>query len=53
MADKPKGHFQYRSSVTGKLVKDSYGKSHPNSTQRELIPAPGRGDSGRGGGKKR
>lgn len=40
-----KTHPQYRSSTTGRFVKESYGKSHPNTTQRERVPKPGHGDT--------
>lgn len=41
-------HTGYRSSRTGRFVKGSYAKAHPNTTQKESIPNPGRGDTGRG-----
>jgi hypothetical protein len=41
-------HTGYRSSNTGKFVRESYAKSHKSSTQKESIPNPGRGDTGRG-----
>lgn len=40
-----KSHIGHRSSVTGRFVKESYAKAHPERTQRERIPNPGRGDS--------
>jgi hypothetical protein len=41
-------HTGYRSSNTGRFVKESYAKSHKSSTQKESIPNAGRGDTGRG-----
>ena len=38
----------HRSSKTGKFVTERYAKAHPDKTQRESIPNPGRGDTGRG-----
>lgn len=45
---KKQSHTGYRSSQTGRFVKGSYAKAHPNTTQKESIPNPGRGDTGRG-----
>ena len=47
MASKRNSHTGYRSSVTGRFVKKSYAKRFPNRTQKESIPNPGRGDTGR------
>ena len=40
-----KGHYGHRSSNTGKFVTERYANSHKSTTQREIIPNPGRGDS--------
>lgn len=45
---KKTSHAGYRSSTSGKFVKESYAKRNPERTQRESIPNPGRGDTGRG-----
>lgn len=42
-----KSHTGYRSSVSGEFVKASYAKTHKPTTQRESIPNPGRGVTGR------
>jgi len=44
-------HTGYRSSTTGRFVTEQQAKRSPSTTQRESIPNPGRGDTGRG--KKR
>ena len=41
-------HAGHRSSKTGRFVKESYAKKNPDKTQKESIPNPGRGDTGRG-----
>ena len=41
-------HTGHRSSKTGRFVKESYAKKNPDKTQKESIPNPGRGDTGRG-----
>lgn len=41
-------HTGYRSSKTGRFVKPGQAKRHPGTTQKESIPNPGRGDTGRG-----
>jgi hypothetical protein len=51
MASK-KSHTGNRSSKSGEFVTGSYAKKHPATTQKESIPNPGRGDTGRGGKKK-
>jgi len=40
-----KTHTEYRSSKTGKSVRESYGKNNPNTTQKERVPNPGYGDT--------
>ena len=47
-----KSHTGHRSSKTGRFVKEDYAKKHPSTTQKESIPNPGRGDTGRGKNKK-
>ncbi len=44
---KKKSHTGYRSSKTGQFVTERDAKKHPNTTQKESIPNPGRGDTGR------
>jgi hypothetical protein len=44
-------HTGYRDSKSGKIVTEKYAEKHPNTTQKESIPNPGRGDTGRGAGK--
>lgn len=51
MSKKPQGHRGHRDSITGHFVTEGYAKAHPRTTQGEIIPKPGRGDSGRGKGK--
>ena len=46
---KKKSHTGHRSSKTGQFVKEKYAKSHPATTQKESIPNPGEGDTGRSG----
>ena len=47
MRGKKSSHTGHRSSVTGQFVKGSYAKRYPNRTQKESIPNPGHGDTGR------
>lgn len=42
-------HPGYRDSEKGTFVTEKYAKSHPSTTQKESIPNPGRGDTGRNG----
>ena len=51
MASKKNSHTGHRSSVSGQFVKEGYAKRYPHRTQKESIPDPGHGDTGRG--KKR
>lgn len=44
-------HTGYRDSKNGQFVTEQVAKRRPATTQRESIPKPGRGDTGRG--KKR
>lgn len=48
MAGKKDSHPGHRSSVTGRFVKEGYAKRYPHRTQKESIPNPGHGDTGRG-----
>lgn len=48
-----KSHPGHRDSESGLFVTEEYAKKHPKTTQKESIPNPGRGDTDRGGGKKR
>jgi hypothetical protein len=47
-----KSHVGYRDSETGQMVKESYAKKHPKTTEKQHIANPGRGVSGRGGKRK-
>lgn len=47
MAGKKNSRTGHRSSVTGRFVKKSYADRYPHRTQKESIPNPGRGDTGR------
>jgi len=46
---KKQSHTGHRSSKTGQFVTEKYAKTHPATTQKESIPNPGRGDTGRSG----
>ena len=48
---KKNSHTGHRSSKTGRFVTERYAQQHSSATQRESIPNPGRGDTGRGSGK--
>ncbi|MBA3068434.1 MAG: multidrug transporter [Hyphomonas sp.] len=48
---KSKTHTGHRSSSSGRFVTEKYAERHPDRTQKESIPNPGRGDTGRGKGK--
>lgn len=48
---KNNSHPGHRDSRNGQFVTERHAKRHPDTTQRESIPNPGRGDTGRG--KKR
>lgn len=52
MEKKKQIHTGHRDSETGRFVKERYAKTHPKTTQKESIPNPGRGDTGRGKKKK-
>lgn len=43
-----KTHTVYRDSKTGRFISEKDAKRRPATTQKERIPAPGRGDTGRG-----
>ena len=47
---KKQSHTGHRSSQSGQFVTEKYGKTHPSTTQKESIPNPGKGDTGRSGG---
>ncbi len=51
MSKKPQGHIGGRDSQTGRFVPISETHRRPATTQREIIPNPGRGDSGRRKGR--
>jgi len=51
MTSKKSSHTGHRSSVSGRFVKESYAERYLGRTQKESIPDPGHGDTGRG--KKR
>jgi len=44
-----KTHTGYRKSTDGTFTTKQYAISHPKITQKESIPNPGRGDTGRSG----
>ena len=52
MSKDSKGFKEPRSSTTGRFVTEPYAKAHPNTTQVEIVPKKGHGDSGRYDGKK-
>ena len=37
----------YRDSITGRFVRRQDAERNPSTTQKESIPKPGRGDTGR------
>jgi hypothetical protein len=37
----------HRDSKTGRFVTEKHAKDHPRTTQKESIPNPGKGDTGR------
>ena len=49
---KSKSHTGYRDSKNGQFVTERTAERRPASTQKEAIPNPGRGDTGRSGKKK-
>lgn len=48
---KKNSHPGHRDSKSGEFVTEKYAKNHPKTTQKESIPNPGRGDTGRGNKK--
>ncbi|MEW8229121.1 MAG: hypothetical protein AB2745_02270 [Candidatus Thiodiazotropha endolucinida] len=48
---KKESHTGHRSSISGRFVTEQYAKRHKSTTQKESIPNPGRGDTGRGKSK--
>lgn len=48
MSNKKDSHTGYRDSKSGQFTKKENAKSKPSTTQKESIPNPGRGDTGRG-----
>lgn len=53
MPNKKNSHPGHRDSKTGQFVTKKYADSHKSTTQKESIPNPGRGDTGRGKGSKK
>jgi hypothetical protein len=49
---KSKAHTGYRDSKTGLFVTQRTAERRPASTQKESIPNPGRGDTGRSAKRK-
>jgi hypothetical protein len=47
-----KSHTGYRDSRTGQFVTERTAERRPATTQKESIPNPGRGDTGRSKGRK-
>lgn len=52
MAGKKDSHPGYRDSTDGKFITKKEADKRPATTQKESIPNPGRGDTGRGKSKK-
>ena len=52
MSGKKHSHIGYRSSKTGQFVTEKFAKTHKATTQKESIPNPGRGDTGRSSKKR-
>jgi hypothetical protein len=52
MAGKRQSRRGARDSGTGRFVPQKEADRRPSTTQRENIPLPGYGDTGRGKGKK-
>jgi hypothetical protein len=50
---KPKGRVGGRDSRTGQFIPVKETQRRPATTQREIIPLPGHGDTGRGKGNKK
>lgn len=50
--NKSKSHTGYRDSKSGQFVTERTADRRPASTQKESIPNPGRGDTGRSGKRK-
>ena len=48
-----KGHIGHRDSKSGEFVTEKYAEKHKDTTQREIIPNPGRGDSDKSKPKNR
>ena len=46
-------HPGHRDSTSDQFVTEKYAEKHPKTTQKESIPNPGKGDTGRGSGKRR
>ncbi len=44
---KKNSHSGYRDSKNGQFITEKVAKRRPNTTQKESIPNPGRGDTGR------
>lgn len=36
------GNYRYRSSITGRYVKEAYAKKHPKTTEKERVKAAGK-----------
>jgi hypothetical protein len=52
MPNKPQGHKVGRNNATGRLVPLPVAKAHPKTNSIEIMPNPGRGDTGRSSSKK-
>lgn len=48
MAKKPHGRLGARDSKTGEFIPLKKADDRPKTTQKEIIPLPGYGDTGRG-----
>jgi len=51
MGKKPQGRIGGRDSGTGRFIPVEETRRRPATTQREVIPLPGYGDTGRGKNK--
>lgn len=41
----PKTHTAYRDAKTGQFTTEKYADKHPDTTVKERVPNPGRGDT--------
>ena len=48
MSGNKNSHTGFRDSKNGQFITEDTAKRRPSTTQKESIPNPGRGDTGRG-----